>query len=618
MQLWNWWRRRSFRGRFLVLLGLLGASVAGLAAMLGLTMVRLSIGGTEYTAISRSKDLALDVVPPSLYQAEPYLLCYQASRELDPHERDRQLSRLDSLHDDFRSRSGFWMRQDLSPAMRLRLDSTHASSVAFWSAIDSHFMPCMANVDLMGASAVVDGELRTRFGTHRRQALLLAGAAKLEVESIEARSVTRRNRMAVVALLAILGGSMVVLASIKVADAMATRIEVMAAASLQASERSLVLDAAGNVAWETPASANARSELARFGSMGVDEAMGHPLRKILPLDRELPIAEEGSVEIERGEQALVVRNRPRRDSRGQLRGSVVIWEVRDRRFDERSRLKLAAELAAHAGQVTASVGRLKDVGAEGARSALETRRSCETISGQAKDLEAAIRTSATASEEMASNVREMATLSLEASSSAEESRIQAERTRGLLKALSESGARIQEAVGWIEKVAGQTRLLSLNASIEAARAGEAGRGFSVVAHEVKELATSTSEANGRIARIVLDMLTHLSDAETGVDRIVACSEKSADLQRTLASAVEQQSAATAEVARESATSAGLGSGMRGGLERLETLTAVSSQQAERTLGEAGHLETQAQELTRLVQGLQGLDSLPPDRPPPAV
>ncbi|HWS36012.1 MAG TPA: methyl-accepting chemotaxis protein [Actinoplanes sp.] len=74
----------------------------------------------------------------------------------------------------------------------------------------------------------------------------------------------------------------------------------------------------------------------------------------------------------------------------------------------------------------------------------------------------------------------------------------AERGLETVTELRRSSGQIRHAVDLINRVAMQTQLLSLNASIEAARAGAAGRGFSVVANEVKTLANETGESSGEI------------------------------------------------------------------------------------------------------------------------
>ena len=82
------------------------------------------------------------------------------------------------------------------------------------------------------------------------------------------------------------------------------------------------------------------------------------------------------------------------------------------------------------------------------------------------------------------------------------------------RALSEAARTIEQVIALIEDVAGQTNLLALNATIEAARAGEMGRGFGVVAHEVKQLATRTSRAT--------------EDVRSGLQGIMAASQRIAD------------------------------------------------------------------------------------------
>lgn len=84
----------------------------------------------------------------------------------------------------------------------------------------------------------------------------------------------------------------------------------------------------------------------------------------------------------------------------------------------------------------------------------------------------------------------------------------------LTEQTNESAKTIREAAGFISEIAGQTNLLSLNASIEAARAGEAGKGFAVVADEIQKLAVQSNEASSRIDQIVN---TLMSDAQHVVE-----------------------------------------------------------------------------------------------------
>nr|WP_245430965.1 methyl-accepting chemotaxis protein [Rhodoplanes roseus] len=101
----------------------------------------------------------------------------------------------------------------------------------------------------------------------------------------------------------------------------------------------------------------------------------------------------------------------------------------------------------------------------------------------------------------------------------------------------------------ITAIAEQTNLLALNATIEAARAGEAGKGFAVVAQEVKALAAQTGKATGEIGAQIAGMQAATRDSVSAIKEIGGTIGRIAEIASAIAAAVEEQGAATCEVAR---------------------------------------------------------------------
>ena len=126
---------------------------------------------------------------------------------------------------------------------------------------------------------------------------------------------------------------------------------------------------------------------------------------------------------------------------------------------------------------------------------------------------------------------------------------QAGRTDSRITELSDAATRIGNVVKLITAIAEQTNLLALNATIEAARAGEAGKGFAVVASEVKVLATQTGKATEEIGAQIAAMQTATHDSVAAIKEIGSTIGRISGIATAIAAAVEQQSATSKEIAR---------------------------------------------------------------------
>jgi methyl-accepting chemotaxis protein len=115
--------------------------------------------------------------------------------------------------------------------------------------------------------------------------------------------------------------------------------------------------------------------------------------------------------------------------------------------------------------------------------------------------------------------------------------------------LGSAARNIGKVITVINTIASQTNLLALNAAIEAAGAGEAGKGFAVVAHEVKELSRQTALATEDIRRTIETMQADARKAMDSIQAIVTISTDVNTIMGTIASAVEEQTATTNEIAK---------------------------------------------------------------------
>jgi methyl-accepting chemotaxis protein len=178
-----------------------------------------------------------------------------------------------------------------------------------------------------------------------------------------------------------------------------------------------------------------------------------------------------------------------------------------------------------------------------------TQQLSSVVASASEQASSNVQSVASATDEMSASVGEISRQVHESSKIAGEAVRQAERTDGRIGELSQAASRIGDVVKLITAIAEQTNLLALNATIEAARAGEAGRGFAVVASEVKSLAMQTAKATEEIGTQIAGMQAATHDSVVAIKEISATIERVSEIANTIAAAVEQQGAATQEISR---------------------------------------------------------------------
>jgi methyl-accepting chemotaxis protein len=254
-----------------------------------------------------------------------------------------------------------------------------------------------------------------------------------------------------------------------------------------------------------------------------------------------------------------------------------------------------------AGSLAGAAEQMSSVAMQIAASAEETSAQAQTVSAAAEEISRSVDSVSAGSEEMGAAIREISQNAAEAAKVASEAVDLASKTSATMNKLGESSAEIGNVIKVITAIAEQTNLLALNATIEAARAGEAGKGFAVVASEVKDLAQETARATEDISRRVETIQADTNGAVTAIEQITTVIARISDFQTTIASAVEEQTATTGEMNRN-VTEAATGTG-----DIAQNITGVA--ESARITSE-GVTQTQqaTAELTRMSTGLKQLVS----------
>ncbi len=228
--------------------------------------------------------------------------------------------------------------------------------------------------------------------------------------------------------------------------------------------------------------------------------------------------------------------------------------------------------------------------------AAQTNSQAAVVATASEQTSTNVQTVASATEELTSSISEIGRQVAQSTEIAARAVENARRTGDTARTLAEGAQKIGDVVTLIQSIAEQTNLLALNATIEAARAGEAGRGFAVVASEVKSLAGQTAKATTEISEQITAIQTASDETVAAIRNVADVIGEIDQIGTAIAAAIEQQGSATKEISRSVQEAARGTQEVNTNIAGVQRAADDTGAAAREVLGAAEQLSTQSRDL----------------------
>lgn len=510
------------------------------------TIDTIKVTGPVYTDIVTDKDLIADILPPPRYIIEAYLVVLQS---LDSSLQDGPAvtaARIKSLKKEYDERHVFWTKTLRPGAKRdLMLAASYQPAIRFFTEVEEKFLPALAAGDLAAAQGLAYGSLKQQYQNHR---LAIDKLVKLATEDAAANENMANSIITKRNWMMLLIGLAILISS----AAMGIFI--------------------------------VRQLLARLG--GEPEDVAAIVERVSDGDLTL--------------QSVDTSSRSLMAAMGRMLESL--------RQVISNTSHTAADIASASLQLQAASRELSSASEHAAGQVSAIATASEEMAATSNDISRNCASAAETSHksaETAHSGEQVVKLSIAGMTTLAGQVQQVAQTVGALGARSDQ---IGAIVGTIEDIADQTNLLALNAAIEAARAGEQGRGFAVVADEVRALAERTTKATREIGEMIkaiqleTQQAVHAMSASVAeVDKGVQAAEDSQRALQEIMARIDEMTGQVGMIATAAGEQTTTTAEISSNLHQVTDTVQKTARGSDETASAAAMLARQAQELNELVR-----------------